>query len=829
MSATPRKLFADVILPVPVPKAYTYAVPESMEQLVAIGGRVVVQFGRKKLYSAVVVKLHPNSPVEYETKDIVSVLDTSPIITSQQLMLWEWISSYYMAFPGDVMKAALPAGMKLESETRIFLTDENADHFDLDEQDYKVVQLIEERKSTTVQDLCKELEVKNPMAVLGRLLQLQIIRVEESLKESIKPRTESVVALHPSVCNEAAVNQLFEKLTSAPAQQRLLLAYLSLSQPFDWSNPIRVKQKDLLEKVQVTYGVLKACREKEIFVIEQREISRIEDGEATNCASELSDAQQKALAEVEAHFKEKDVVLLHGVTGSGKTEIYIQLIQKALDEEKQVLYLLPEIALTTQIINRLSRVFGDRVGIYHSKFSDAQRTEVYTRMLGQGVDANNSRYDLILGVRSSVFLPYSNLGLVIVDEEHENTYKQYDPSPRYHARDTAMVMANLFGAKVLLGTATPSIESYQNALQGKYGLVELLTRHKDVALPNSILANTIRARKMKQMVAMFTPQMVKAMDEALLKKEQIILFQNRRGFSPYLECSDCAHIPRCENCDVSLTYHKAGHNLVCHYCGFTTKVPARCPACHSTDIQTRGFGTEKIEEELQVVFPEARIARMDLDTTRSRSSYEQLISDFEEHKLDVLVGTQMVTKGLDFDKVSVVGVLDADNPLNFPDFRAHERSFQLMAQVSGRAGRKEKQGLVVIQTAQPEHPVLKFIVDNNYIDFFKSELQQRQQFMYPPFYRLIRITIKHRDRAITNAAAEMLVALLKQAFGKRVLGPEEPIVSRIQTFYIKNILLKVERDRSVARAKEILAECIVKVKGQDDYRSVFFSPDVDPY
>jgi len=413
------------------------------------------------------------------------------------------------------------------------------------------------------------------------------------------------------------------------------------------------------------------------------------------------------------------VVLLHGVTGSGKTEVYIHLIKKMLEEGKQVLYLLPEIALTTQIITRLTRVFGESVGVYHSKFSDAQRTEVYNRMLGGDYGGSSSCYKLILGVRSSVFLPFTNLGLVIVDEEHENTYKQYDPAPRYHARDTAMVLAASFGAKVLLGTATPSVETYYNAKSGKYGLVELLTRHSEVELPKAELANILRARKMKQMSAMFSPQLLGAIEHAIEKKEQVILFQNRRGFSPYVECMECAHIPKCQNCDVSLTYHKVGNQLVCHYCGFTTKVPERCPACHSTDIKTRGFGTEKIEEELQLLYPELRISRMDLDTTRSRNSYEQIISDFEEHKVDVLVGTQMVTKGLDFDKVSVVGVLDADSMLNFPDFRAHERSFQLMAQVSGRAGRKEKQGLVVIQTTQPEHPVLDLIVNNDFKGFLK--------------------------------------------------------------------------------------------------------------
>lgn len=823
-----RKLFADVVLPVPVPKAFTYAVPAELEQKIVKGVRVVVQFGRKKLYSAVVVNVHDVPPTGYEVKEIVDVLDSAPVLTPQQLTLWEWIGAYYMAYPGDVMKAALPAGMKLESETRIHLEhEEEAD--ELPDEDQRALRLVAQKKNVTVQDLAKELELKNPLPLLNRLISGHYLRVEESIRESIKPRTESVVVLHPNVCSEEAVNNLFEKLSAAPAQQKLLLAYVSMAQPLKWDEPPRVTQKALLDKTQVSYGVLKACRDKGIFLIEQREISRLDDAEASTGAASLSDIQLQAYQSVISQMEQKEVVLLHGVTGSGKTEVYIHLIMKMLAEGKQVLYLLPEIALTTQIITRLTRVFGEKVGVYHSKFSDAQRTEVYNRML-HGVDGvGGNRYNLILGVRSSVFLPFTNLGLVIIDEEHENTYKQYDPAPRYHARDTAMVLAASFGAKVLLGTATPSVETYYNAMSGKYGLVELLTRHRDVELPRAELANTLRARKMKQMSAMFSPQLLGAVEQAIAKKEQVILFQNRRGFSPYVECMECAHIPKCQNCDVSLTYHKAGNQLVCHYCGFTTKVPDRCPACHSTDIKTRGFGTEKIEEELQLLFPELRISRMDLDTTRSRTSYEQIISDFEEHKVDVMVGTQMVTKGLDFDKVSVVGVLDADSMLNFPDFRAHERSFQLMAQVSGRAGRKEKQGLVVIQTSQPEHPVLSLIVNNNFKGFFNSEVEQRRQYLYPPFFRLIRISIKHRDKAVTEAAANALAELLRQVFGKRVLGPEEPVVARIQTFFIRNILLKIERERSAAKAKDLIAECILQVKGRDEFRSVFFSPDVDPY
>lgn len=824
-----HKLFADVVLPVPVPKAYTYAIPVELEEQVVKGVRVVVQFGRKKLYSAVVVNVHKIPPTGYEVKDIAAVLDSEPVLTTHQLALWEWIASYYMAYPGDVMKAALPAGMKLESETRIHLEREEEEDDDLPDEERQVLQLVARKKNVTVQELAKELEVKNPLLIINRLIGGHFIRVEESIRESIKPRTESVVALHPDVCSEEAVNGLFEKLSAAPAQQRLLLAYVSMAQPLNWDKPPRVTQKALLEKTQISYGVLKACRDKSIFVIEQREISRLEDTEASTEAASLSGIQQLAYDAVLTQMEQKEVVLLHGVTGSGKTEVYIHLIKKTLAEGKQVLYLLPEIALTTQIITRLSRVFGEKVGVYHSKFSDGQRTEVYNRMLHGTDGVGGNRYDLILGVRSSVFLPFTNLGLVIIDEEHENTYKQYDPAPRYHARDTAMVLAANFGAKVLLGTATPSVETYFNAISGKYGLVELLTRHRDVELPKAELANTLRARKMKQMAAMFTPQLVGAIEQAIAKKEQVILFQNRRGFSPYVECMECTHIPKCQNCDVSLTYHKTGNQLVCHYCGFTTKVPDRCPACHSTDIKTRGFGTEKIEEELQLLFPELRISRMDLDTTRSRSSYEQIISDFEEHKVDVMVGTQMVTKGLDFDKVSVVGVLDADSMLNFPDFRAHERSFQLMAQVSGRAGRKEKQGLVVIQTTQPDHPVLAYIIDNNFKDFFRSEVEQRKQYLYPPFFRLIRISIKHRSNGVTEAAANALAELLRQVFGKRVLGPEEPVVARIQTFFIRNILVKIERERSAAKAKELLAECILQVKSRDEFRSVFFSPDVDPY
>ena len=751
------KKYVDVIVPLPIAGQYTYSVPDELADKIKAGCRIVVPFGSKKYYTAIVTKVHQTAPEVYETKDIMEVLDESPVLLRRQYDFWQWLADYYLCTLGDVYKAALPSGMKLESETLVVLNPEFEALQPLSEKEQRILDLLGNDSEQCITQLEKSSGIKNLLPVIKALLEKEAILVKEELKRSYKPRVESRVRLSAAMQTEEAVHRQFDALARAPKQLALLMKYIELS---GWTGEKKelkeVSRKTLLDSAGVTNAVLNGLIGKGVFEIYSFEIGRLSAEQVSvSPLNPLSSAQQQAYSEILTHFHQKNVCLLHGVTASGKTEIYIHLIQQAIQAGKQVLYLLPEIALTTQITERLKRVFGNRLGIYHSKFPDAERVEIWRKQL------TDDDYDVILGVRSSVFLPFRRLGLVIVDEEHENTYKQQDPAPRYHARNAAIVLASMFGAKTLLGTATPCIETYYNAVHGKYGWVQLTERHQNVLLPHIEVVDIKELARKKRMTAQFSP----------------LLFQNRRGFAPMIECRTCGWIPKCKNCDVSLTYHKGLNQLTCHYCGYTYEVPKSCPACGGVELINRGFGTEKIEDDIKLIFPDARVARMDLDTTRT--AYERIIADFEDGKTDILIGTQMVSKGLDFDRVSVVGILNADSMMNYPDFRSYERAFQLMAQVAGRAGRKNKQGLVVLQTKSPDLPLIAQVVSNDYGGLFQSQIEERNLFKYPPFYRLIYVYLKHRKGEVLDQAADLMAGYLRNGLGSRVLGPDRPRVYRL--------------------------------------------------
>jgi primosomal protein N' (replication factor Y) len=749
--------FADIILPLAVRGRFTYRIPDEMLGKVRPGVRVTVQFGGKNLYSGVVCKIHDNTSGIKNVKAVIDVLDTIPVITDYQLKLWQWISEYYLCTEGEVMKAALPAEMSINS---------------------------------------------------------------------FKPRTEVFIKLAKSF-NDKELNSILDSLARAPKQLEVLSAYIRLTGYSEGTEIKPFSKAMLLKESGSSPNAIDALAGKGILETFPLTVTRLNDSDSyRDPVKQLSEPQETAFASIKSQFKEKDIVLLHGVTSSGKTEIYIKLIEEQLKMGKQVLYMLPEIALTTQIILRLKKHFGPVTGVYHSRFSDPEKVEIWKR-----VSDNDPLhgYRLILGVRSSLFLPFINLGLIIVDEEHDGSYKQHDPAPRYHARDSAIMLAALHKAKTILGSASPSIESYNNAVNGKYGLAVLKERYGFIKLPSILLANTREAYRKKLMVSHFTPELLQAMDEALGKEEQIILFQNRRGFSPYIECSECGWIPVCIQCAVNLTYHKGIGRLVCHYCGYTATMPSKCGNCHSTGMVTRGFGTEKIEDEIKIVFPAARVARMDQDTTRNKNSFNKIIKAFEERRIDILIGTQMISKGLDFENLTVVGVLNADNLLNYPDFRAHERSFQLMEQVSGRAGRRQKQGKVVIQTSDPSNRIIRMVIRHDYESMFKMQSEERKTFNYPPFCRMIKISIKHKERTMLNYFSDILGKDLKEIFGKRVLGPESPVISQVQLWYIKTILLKIEREKPPVKAKQLLMAAIDRIEKEKGASSLKIAIDVDPY
>jgi primosomal protein N' (replication factor Y) len=816
-------MYADLIFPFPLSQTFTYSVPEEFQAEIAPGMRVAVQFGVRRMYSALVYKIHYQKPADYETKDILAVLDNQPVVLPVQYDFWNWIATYYLCSVGEVMKAALPAGLKLESETRL-VANNDFQHYDaVTPKESNVLSILEEKNSLTVAEIAKIYNKRDLLNIIKSLIDKEAIFAEEHLREGYKPKLITSVKLTADYQDEDKLNGVLDALKRAPKQVNILNSLLE----FILQNPEQseMEKKALLKSSGASQDALQALTKKGILELSVKEISpsRPESKQDIELKS-LNAPQQAALKNILQLFQSQQVVLLHGITSSGKTEVYFQLIAEELSKGRQVLYLLPEIALTAQMINRLTRAFGNVVGVYHSKYSDTERNAIWQEML-KGKDG---MYRIILGVRSSVFLPFTNLGLIIVDEEHENTFKQFDPAPRYHARDVSVVLAQLHHAKVILGTATPAIETYQNALSGKYGLVKLESRYQQVPLPSIEIADVRRARKKKQMQSHFHPTLIENIQMALQAKEQVILFQNRRGFAPYLQCNDCGNIPRCKNCDVSLTYHKGINQLTCHYCGFTTTNIGHCTTCGSGFVKIVGFGTEKVEEELELFIPGARIARMDVDATRSRKSYEKLLSDFDAGEIDILVGTQMVTKGLDFQNVSLVGILDADHLLNYPDFRAFERSYQLMSQVSGRAGRRQKQGKVIIQTTMPEHSIIHYVIHSDYERLFVDQIKERKAFLYPPFSRLIQLIIKHKDAASLATSADHLARQLRNQFSHHVFGPEFTLIPRIQNLYQKQILIKIPRNISLTEWKEKLSEEIGKFRQNDDYKSVQVTIDVDP-
>lgn len=814
--------FVDVILPLPLHGCFTYSLSEEIAEEVQIGCRVVVPFGRKKYYTAIVRNIHNAAPTAYEVKEVTALLDAHPILLAEQFKFWEWLADYYLCTQGDVYKAALPSGLKLESETMVEYNPDFESDIRLPEREQKVLDLLSVESEQCVTKLEKDSGIKNILSVIKSLLDKEAIFVKEELKRTYKPKVETRVRLTIAARDEQRLKELFEELERAPKQLDLLMKYIELSGVLG-NQPKEVTKKELLHRASVSPAIFNGLVDKAIFEVYQQEIGRLNLIQSSiSPLHPLNDHQQRAYHDIMEVFREKNVCLLHGVTASGKTEIYIHLIEEIISQGKQVLYLLPEIALTTQITERLQRVFGSRLGIYHSKFPDAERVEIWQKQLSR------KGYDIILGVRSSVFLPFRNLGLVIVDEEHENTYKQQDPAPRYHARNAAIVLAAMYGAKTLLGTATPSIETWHNAISGKYGLVELKERYREIQLPEIISVDIKELHRKKRMNGPFSPLLLQYIREALEQKEQVILFQNRRGFAPMIECHTCGWVPKCKNCDVSLTYHKGLNQLTCHYCGYSYQVPRVCPVCEGVDLRNRGFGTEKIEDDIKTLFPEATVTRMDLDTTRTRSAYERIIADFEQGKTDILIGTQMVSKGLDFDHVSVVGILNADTMLNYPDFRAYERAFQLMAQVAGRAGRKNKRGRVVLQTKNIDHPIIPQVILNDYEGMVGGQLAERQMFHYPPYYRLIYVYLKNRNETLLDLMAQTMANKLRSVFGSRVLGPDKPPVARVQTLFIRKIIVKIEVNAPMVRARELLMQVQKEMIAEDRFKSLIVYYDVDP-
>lgn len=816
-------MLTDVLLPLALHGSLTYKLPPSLADRVRVGSRVVVPLGKRKLYTAIVVRLPGTQPeAGVRLKDIVDVVDEAPLLLPDQLRLWQWMADYYLCTEGEVMKAALPSGLKLESETAVLRVADYESNTPLSPRENHVLNLLSTEKALSIDMLLKRAGgAAGVLASVRRLIECGAVTVEENLTHTYRPRTTTFLCLAPKHRNETALHFLFDSLRRAPRRLEVVQALID-----DDGHPLeRISRTALLKSHPACEAALVALRKAGIVEAEEVVVNRIAplETDATAVASPLSEAQQAAHDSIVQSFGEKPVCLLHGVTSSGKTEIYIRLIEEAIARGEQVLYLVPEIALTTQLTDRLSRVFDDRMGVYHSKFPDAERVELWQRQL------TDRAFPLILGVRSSLFLPFRRLGLVIVDEEHETSYKQQDPAPRYNARDVAIVLAHYSGAQVLLGTATPAVETYYNAtVTKKYGYVALTTRYGDVRLPRIVVENVKELRRKKLMKTPFSPRLIEETHRVLAAGGQAIFFHNRRGYAPVLECHTCGWTPHCRACDVPLTYHRAVGRLVCHYCGATYDVPPRCPNCEETNLRDVGCGTEKIEEAVAQVFPEARVARMDLDTTRSRSAYERILADFQAGKTNLLIGTQMVTKGLDFDGVRVVGILNADQLLNRPDFRAYERAFSMMTQVAGRAGRRDEQGLVILQTRQPELPVVNEVVRSDYAALFRSEIEERRLFRFPPFYRLIYINMRHRDEAVCLAAARMMDDLLRPHFGDDLLGPDRPTVGRVQYFHLRRLLLKVRPELPTAGVRRTLRAAREALLATTGFSSLGVNFDVDP-
>ena len=820
-------MYVDVILPLPLAGCFTYRLDEELVSTVEVGSRVVVQFGIKRYYTAIVVRKHTDPPLgDYEVKPIIEVLDTDPIVQPAQLALWQWIADYYMCTIGEVYKAALPSGLKIESETVVELNTGFVAEEALRKNEQLILDALQLRPKQRVQQLLKSCGMRQGLHTIRTLLEKGAIFVDEAIHQRYRPKREIHVRLAEAYHSEEAINEALLTLKRAAKQQQLLLKLIELSGygESDRIDCCKVSRNALLKASGMSPGVLAGLVAKGVVEFYEVETGRLADNFPTDTTtlSSLNVHQQTAHDRITEVWKTKDVCLLHGVTSSGKTEVYIHLISEQLKQGKQVLYLLPEIALTQQMTDRLRRAFGPRLGVYHSKFSDAERVEVWRKQL------SDSPYDIILGVRSSVFLPFKDLGLVIVDEEHEATYKQQDPAPRYHARSVAVMLASRHGGKVLLGTATPSIESYYNAQSGKYGLVQLTERYNLVQLPHIEVVDLKDEYHRKRMYGPFSTALHDAMRDALSQGKQVILFQNRRGYAPMLECEACGWVPKCDRCDVSLTYHQGQQRLVCHYCGNVYSIPAKCPSCGTQALGKRGMGTERIEEEVHRYFPTARVARMDLDSTRSKNAGEQLISDFQEGRTDILIGTQMVSKGLDFDNVHVVGIINADTMLNFPDFRSFERSFQLMAQVAGRAGRRGQQGLVILQTKNADLPVIRQVVNNDYATLYADQTAEREYFRYPPYCRLLYIYVKGRDERNVIHAAETIGEQLRYYFADRILGPEAPAIARVQGLYIRKLMLKAEPSLGVSRVRQCLRTIEQHMTDNGLLTGITVYYDVDP-
>jgi primosomal protein N' (replication factor Y) len=850
--------FVDVIVPLSVPNKYTYRVPADLNEGLQVGKRVLVQFGKTKIYTGIIYKIHETAPKNYEAKYIEAILDEQAIVTEIQLTFWDWIAFYYCANPGDVMNAALPSGLKLSSTSHIQLNPgfnfEETEHRFFTEREHKVIDALHATPNLSFENLSEMLEVKSVQPIIHNLLKKNAVVVYEDVKDKYKPKLQSFIRLKEEYNTENSLHGILNSLEKkAFKQAEALLYFLHLQKTKSASISGWIKKSELLKKSENT--AISALVKKAIFLEEEFEVGRLLFEKSRSSSKQLSIVQQKAYDETKAAFEKNKTVLLHGVTGSGKTEIYIQLIKDTLAENKTVLFLIPEIALTTQLITRLRAVFGEIVGVYHSRFSENERVEIWNNVLSQraereeqevmgspekaegrkqqtadswqSVETKNN-YKIILGARSCLFLPYNHLGLIIVDEEHDNSFKQYDPAPRYQARDAALYLSTLHKAHVLLGSATPSVESFYNAQQGKYELVQLATQFVAGGGTNIEVCDVNYYNGSNQMKTSLTPPLFEAIGSALSKKQQVILFQNRRGFAPYTECKQCGHVPHCVQCDVSLIYHKHSQKLICHYCGYSVTPPKTCSACGSNQLHYKGMGTEKIEEDIEILFPKARIARMDLDSTRSKYAYKQLIDDFEGGNIDILIGTQMVTKGLDFDNVSVVGVLNADSILNFPDFRSFEKAFQLLTQVKGRAGRNNEKGKVFIQTTQVEHHVIKYITENRIDRFFEETLLERKQYNYPPYSRLFEITLISKDVNELNHLAGELFMLLKPAFGDQLLGPEFPLISKIKNQYHKHILIKTSRQQPANYIRQIIYTALNDL--QNNYKNWRYkvSIDVDP-
>lgn len=823
-------MFVDIILPVPLEQTFTYHVPSEFLGRIAVGVRVVVPFGKTKQYSGIVTDVHEGQPEgDFAIKDIIDVLDDHPLLTPEQLQLWKWMAFYYMCPIGDVYKAALPAGLKLTSESEVVINEDFSDWASLSSKEMLIVGFLQQKKTISASQLQHKFKELHILSAVRSLISKNVLFIKETIDSSFKPRKETHVRLSSAYLSKESLEQLETSLEKTPKRQQLLQHYVSLagvSAAFSLQNRQLIKEvsrAELMASSGISTAVFASMLAKGIFETYDFEVGRLNVKDVETCPQlPLSGAQQKAFDEICRCFLSKPVCLLHGVTSSGKTEIYIRLIREQLAQGHQVLYLLPEIALTTQITTRLRRIFGNEMGVYHSKFPDNERVEIWKKQ------RSSQPYNLIVGVRSSLFLPFNNLGLIIVDEEHETSYKQQDPAPRYNARDTAIVLASVFKAHVLLGTATPSFESYKNAKEGKYGLVELQHRFGDVQLPVIEVADVKELIRTKQMKPPFSPRLEEEITQALSRHEQVILFQNRRGYAPVVECATCGWTPTCDTCDVSLTYHQETHQLVCHYCGKTYPMPTVCPACESHDLRSWGYGTEKIEEEVHKRFPQARTARLDFDSTRSRTAYEKTINDFAVGKTDILIGTQMVSKGLDFNNVRVVGILNADTMLSQPDFRSFERSFQMMSQVAGRAGRRGKQGYVILQTKHADYTVISQVVGNDYEAMYQEQMAEREQFHYPPFYRLFYIYLKHRDERTVAEAADILGRMLRQTLGDRILGPDKPAVSRLQLLYIRKIALKAENGISAQKLRGYLLEIMQKLKALPTFSGLQIYFDVDP-